>query len=183
MVHYEEGNYKAEITGQALVSNKKGNPELQLVIAPTTFEAPNGEQEPVRKTYPRTIYLTMTDATLGTESNPGWVFQTLQHLGFNRPSFSALDPADDNHQSFVGQTIEVSCKHDEYNGQNREKWSIYRTGATKTQGEPMEKKAIRQLDTKFSKLLKSTANDKSAPKSTEAGDNTPSSGDDQDIPF
>lgn len=74
--YYESGKYKARVTNQALVTNNKGNPEFKLVIKPIAFVI-EGQENPFEGDYNRTIYLTLTDATLGTPTKPGWVMQTL----------------------------------------------------------------------------------------------------------
>lgn len=154
---YNEGRYRVKITGQALTENKKGNPEVQLTILPVGWYEPQSDKpEPYAFQFPRTIFLTLTDATIGDEKAPGWVLHTLHYLGFRGTSFAALDPNVDGAFVFVGMELDATCRHDTYEGKTREKWAILRSGEARAT-KAIEKKAIRQLDSRFSKVLKSMA--------------------------
>ncbi len=160
--YYDEGRYLARITNQTFGENKNGNPEVQLTIKPVGQYA---EQD--KKVYEisdgtareRTIYLTLTEATIGSLDKPGWVLQTLNFLGFRGESFRELDPAEEGHHSFVGLEVDALCQHKEWNGNNQERWSILRPNGTKAEVKRLEKKSIRGLDAKYGKLLKKLAKD------------------------
>lgn len=167
MPYYTAGKYTGRIVNQVLTENRAGNPELQLVFLPTASIDAHGQADSITTDFPRTIYLTLTERTIGTPEKPGWVLLTLQFLGFNGTSFSQLDPDSDNPCSFIGMEVELRCNIETYEGKDREKWSVIRPGAG-TIAKPAAKKTIRALDAKFSKLLKArTANPPSQPATTQ----------------
>ena len=187
---YDKGTYQAKIVKQSLGENSKGNPELQLTLQPTAVVLQNGELAEQPFPYERTIYLTFTDGTLGTEANPGWVLQTLAYLGFEGGSFADIEKHD-----FTGQEVTALCAHDNYQGKEREKWSILRP-RTAAPVKPLDKKGLRTLDAKFGKALKAVVKQaKEAPpeKLTLPRDTTPVTAgvlpeapagrDSEDIPF
>lgn len=149
---YEANRYKVKITNQVLTENKKGNPELQLTVQPIAVYE-RGEFSEFAGPYERTVYITLTDGTIGTPDSPGWALQLLEFLGFNGQSFAQLDPADDNAISFIDTVVDARCVIDTYNGVEREKWDIIRPG--RMTATTIDKKSIRALDAKFGKTLKS----------------------------
>lgn len=177
---YTPGRYRVRIVGQTLAENKKGNPELQLKVQPIGYYEQN-EYHEHDFPYPRTVYLTLTEGTIGTADKPGWIMELLRFLGFDGSSFGQLDPEAKDAVSFIGQEQDAICAVGDYDGKEREKWSIYR-GGSGGDAKPMEKKGIKALDSKFKALLK--ARDKkakepaSAPEPAMAG--APAS---EDIPF
>ena len=152
---YENGKYQALIVGQSLGENTMGNPEVQLRIKPIGIYDRTGEVSNFDGPYERTIYLVLTDATLGTPDKPGWVMQLLQFLGFNGTSFSQLDPAHPQAIDFTNKEVDAVCQVETYEGKDREKWNILRGGSNNSPAKPLPNKAIRGLDAKFGKLLKS----------------------------
>lgn len=179
-VYYEAGKYRAKIVEQRFGENNKNNPEVQLEIQLLGFYV-DGEPQAISSEWNRTIFLTLTQATIGSEGKPGWVLETLRYLGFNGASFSQLDPSQEDHHSFVDLEIDALCQHTEYQGKKQEKWSVLRPGGNKPQVKVIEKKGLRALDAKFGKVLKSL---QEKPKPVAA---TTESGEDQtskaDIPF
>lgn len=176
---YDEGRFRVRIVDQQFGENKKGNPELQLIAQPIGYYNQGDEEfTPAYFQWPRTIFLTLTEGTLGTPDNPGWVMQTLKFLGFSGTSFSALDPNADNAHKFAGLEVDALCKHDEYDGKTREKWSILKPGGSRPQIGKIEKKSVRQLDAKFGKVLKAVATE--APVAVMAAE---PAGDSEEIPF
>jgi hypothetical protein len=171
--HYEEGRYRVRVAGQALDAGgkpKEGGgataPSVLLIVRPVGFYDAEGDLISEDFQYDRTIYMQLTDSTIGTADKAGWVLQTLQYLGFDRDSFGALDPDVEGHFSFVGLECDAICKHDTYGGKTREKWSVHRPG-NGGQGPAvtrMEKKAVRALDAKFGKVLKAAV--KAKPEAT-----------------
>lgn len=183
--YYEEALYDVKIISQQLRENNKGNPELVLGIKPFRH-ADAGHNIDDGK--PRAIYLTLTENTLGTPSNPGWVLQTLQWLGFTGTSFAQLDPEHPQAVLFEGKEVQALCKHEEYNGKENEKWSFWR-GRSNTAAKPVEKKTIRALDSKFKSLLKTFAATGAEPATVAAVGTVAETGisndgpDESDIPF
>jgi hypothetical protein len=155
---YEEGKYKARITGQTIGENKKGNPEIQLYIQPIGYYTPQG-LEAGSYQWERTVFLTLTDKTIGTEKDPGWIMKLLWFLGFEGKSFAQLDQDHEQPHSFVGQEVDALCQHDNYQGKAIEKWSILTGGAQRPAVKALANKGLRALDAKFGKVLKGHAPD------------------------
>lgn len=149
---YTPGRYRVRIVGQVLAENKKGNPELQLKIQPIGYYE-QSEYVEHDFPYPRTVYLTLTEGTIGTPDKPGWIMELLRFMGFEGSSFGQLDPEAKDAVSFVGHEHDAICAVGDYEGREREKWSIYRGGSGEA-AKPMEKKGIKALDAKFKALLK-----------------------------
>lgn len=165
--YYAAGRYKVRITGQALTENRGGNPELQLRILPVA-QYVNGKESGISTDFERTIFLTFTDKTIGlSATEPGWVLVVLRTLGWKGTSFFEFADDHADKHSFVGLEVNALCQHkagQRYeNGQlvstgdNVEKWSF----TTKREPKPVTpagKKTFKSLNTKFSKILKATAN-------------------------
>ena len=143
-VYFPPGNYRAVVTSQALGETKKtGNPQFVLsfqVLEPLNHPAPGMNQ------YERSIFRVITDNTVE------YLFQDLERLGFYGQSFSQLDPETDGFHSFIGQEIEVFCKHEEYEGNAVERWSLSRGGGLEIKSLPA--KSRRELDNKYGAQLK-----------------------------
>jgi hypothetical protein len=181
---YDQGNYAVRIVGQSLTENKKGNPELQLTIKIVGQYAADGELHPIDSEFNRTIFLTLTDGTIGTADRPGWVLEVLQYLGFTGASLAALDPDDKHHVSFVGRECNAYCKVETYEGKEREKWNISRPREAKPAA-PIDKKKLRGLDARFGKTLKAFAGRAPAtvPPSEPPASPAAAATADDDIPF
>lgn len=173
-VHYDQGRYSARITGQTLAVNRSGNPELQLQITPYQFHRQDGPVQ-LGTDWPRTVYLALTEATLGTTDRPGWVLSTLSYLGFAGTSFAELDPENPDHHSFIGRDVEARCTHDAYEGKEREKWTISRPGGSAATGGRIDKKGLRALDARFGKLLKTLATKRHGQSATSPAPSSPPS--------
>jgi hypothetical protein len=173
---FDAGKYRILTTRQALVENKKGNPEFQLSFKPIEYHPTKGEPDEINVGYERTQFMTMTDATMGTPEKPGWVLQTLTALGFNGSSFGQLDPEHKNHISFVDRDdLFAICTHEDYDGKTREKWNILRPNGAeggKPIGKPIEKKSVRTLDSKFKKVLSAFAKSQPSQAQEPAPDTT-----------
>ncbi len=146
-MNYENGRYQALITDQNLVENNKGNPELQLSIQPTAYQNEYGEWI-IINVPPRTIFLTLTDKTIGTPESPGWVLGVLHYLGWRGTSFDTLDKNTPGHHVFDNE-IEALCNNEEWEGRTREKWSI----ATPRTGKGLPKSSLKQLSSRHKATL------------------------------
>jgi hypothetical protein len=162
-VHFDEGLYKCRITQQALVDGEKKSdgketaPSVQITVLPIGFYDSQGNYQEHDFGWERTIYLYLTPETVGTDpAKPGWVLETLRYLGFNGASFALLDPTTEAGCDFRDKEVDCLCRHDEYQGKQREKWSIFRP-REKKEYTPPAPKVVRTLDAKFGKLLKSSA--------------------------
>ncbi len=150
---YTPGRYRVRIVAQTLTENKRGNPELQLKVQPIGYYEQNGEYVQHDFPYQRTVYLTLTEGTIGTPDKPGWIMELLRFMGFDGSSFGQLDPEAKDAVSFIGHEHDAICVVGDYESKEREKWSIYR-GGSGAAAKPMEKKCIKALDAKFKALLK-----------------------------
>jgi len=154
------GRYRAKILYHTMNVNTVGNPELRIAVLP------NGgiDNQPLPPNYtptPITIFLTITPATMempqtpedrlaGKVPQPGWVLQTLKHLGFLSVDLTTLDPASDCAHVFTGREIVILGTEDEYKGKKRTRWNIVRTG---TENKPVESTALSALSTRYARVL------------------------------
>lgn len=149
---YEPGVFVANIVQQGLTKASTGNTQfiLRFKIVGKPDPADSNALIPAAE-YERTIYMTITEKTAER------VVENLHHLGYRAESFGPLDPSHPSHQSFVGQQIEVYCKHEpDQSGNMREKWQLNRL-PTAIEIKPLEAREVRQLDMLFGKALKGGA--------------------------
>lgn len=145
---YDIGLHVGQVTSQALTKASTGTPQFVLRVKVMGF--PDGEVSyaPHKQQYERSIYMAITEGTAG------FVIDTLECMGYNEGTFGPLDPASSAHHSFVGQQINLWCKHEQnQKGQWQEKWSVSRP-RPQQEFTPIDKKDIRQLDSLFGKALK-----------------------------
>ncbi len=150
-ITYQAGRYRGRIVAQALSETSTGNTQFVLTFDvlglydPTQPEtlamAPEGQ---------RSVFRVITEKTID------YFMEDLKYLGFDKATFGALDPSSPNHHSFAGQEIDVICSHEEYEGKQREKWSLSRGGGGLNL-KPVDNKAVRRLDSLFGAKLKANA--------------------------
>lgn len=141
---YQPGRYRLKTLGAALGESKGGTPQIELGVEVLGFYVPDGSF--VEGGGDRTIYLALTDGTLGTPDSPGWVYQQLLDLGWEGRSFVELGP-------LAGHVRDGECKHEAYEGKVAEKWSLFRRRGAEAQ-RPIQDRSLRQLNSKFAGLLK-----------------------------
>ncbi len=148
MFNYQPGKYRLKIVAAALGETKGGRPQIGLTCAVLSGrDKESGEAFELVDPPNRTVYLALTDGTLGTPEQPGWVWQTLLDLGFQGPSFSDLTP-------LVGQVRDGEMKVEPYEGKPQERWELYRQGSAV---KPASVQVAKSVDTQFSRLLKGAA--------------------------
>jgi hypothetical protein len=153
---YEPGRYRVEIVNAALGESKeKGTPQVEVTILPKGVYGGGGQLLECAD-QPRTVYLPLTEACLGTAENTGWVMKTLAAFGFVGPSFNDLQP-------LIGKVADAQCVIESFDGEDREKWSLRRPYG-QAPPRPAEKKTIRSLDAKYAGLLKTARNGVPSPK-------------------
>jgi hypothetical protein len=114
----------------------------------------------------RAVYLTLTDATLGTPAQPGWVWLTLRDLGFVGPSFADLGP-------LIGQERDASMKLETNNeGKEVERWNVFRRGGAKVE-KPVQAAGVAALNRKFAALLRTGQQAQGAPQARPAQQQKP----------
>jgi SpoVK/Ycf46/Vps4 family AAA+-type ATPase len=125
MAKLEPGRYKARILYHVMTTNSASNPELRMTVLP--YAGIDGAVLPAGYTpTPLTIFMTITPGTMGTALKPGWVLQTLRHLGFASRDLSTLDPASDAAHSFTGREVQILGTEDTYKNKKRTRWNILR---------------------------------------------------------
>ena len=146
---YQSGRYWGRITGNELGETNNGNPQIVirfLIEGRMNVEDPSGALIPCEHGE-RTIFRVITDKTVD------WVIRDLASLGYTKPGWHFLDPSDANYVSLAGTQFEAECKLEPYDGQLKEKWGIYNPGSA-PQVKPLDKSAVRKLDSLFGKKLK-----------------------------
>jgi hypothetical protein len=187
----EEGRYRARIAKAEITEakNDKRTPQVELTLDLIGIYDPKNNNELYechKGNYPPVIYMSITEATMGTESEPGWVADTLAYLGF--------DGNFNNIANLAPQEIDVLCQYEDKTvgkGGQREKWSVLRPGGRRAQ--PLESRDLRGLNAKFSKAAKAATKNKPsnapspvphpAPTPATNGNHVPVGAAQDDIPF
>lgn len=150
-ITYAQARYRGRIVSQALSESSTGNTQFVLTFDVLGVYDPT-QPEALLTTTPgqRSIFRSITEKTIE------YFLEDLKYLGFDKGTFGALDPASQNHHSFVGQEIDALCSHEEYNGAQKERWQLSRGGGGLTL-KPVDSKAVRSLDALFGAKLKQNA--------------------------
>lgn len=165
----EVGEYEATVTGQAMTTTKNGHPQIEIVCSLKDFLDDNGNP------LTRTVYMVLTDKTVKYVADDlervfGYVPEKWSHLSPDSPSFVKL----------LGDVM-LYCKHDEYDGKLKEKWSF--SDPTRGMRPAPAPEQLMTLDAMFGAAL---AGKKKAPKAAAAPKAEPATtapkGND-DIPF
>lgn len=108
----EAGEYEASVVGQALTTTKNGQPQVEIVCSLKDFTDDNGNQ------LTRTVYLPLT------EKSAKYVADDLERVfGYVPEKWSHLSPDSPSFVKLLGDVM-LYCKHDEYQGAVKEKWSF-----------------------------------------------------------
>ncbi len=145
--------YRARIVGAELgESETTKSPQIEIGFQFLYVYGDDGSATPTSGNC--RVYLPLSDKTIGSTQEPGWVIQQLIELGFRGPSFSNLD-------GLVGREADVSWKDDVYKDKPTKKWGILRSfsGAKN----PASKQTISALDAKFAGLLNKAKNTPALP--------------------
>jgi hypothetical protein len=148
---YEPGVYVAKVVQQGLTKASTGNTQFILRFRVEGKPDPvDPESMQAVAEFERTIWMTITEKTVER------IVGDLRNLGYRAESFGPLDPSHPSHESFVGNQIEVYCKHEaDQSGNQRERWQLNRAAAA-IEIKPLEAKEVRQLDMMFGRALKGT---------------------------
>jgi hypothetical protein len=152
--YYAPGAYIGEVIAQGLTKNENTN-NTQFVLRVKILGKPDASDpesmEPVTYQYERTMWMSITEKTAER------VVTDLRKIGYQANSFGPLDPSHAQHESFIGNQVDLYCKHEaDQHGQLREKWMISRQGGGMKIA-PLEAKDVRALDMLFGKALKNAA--------------------------
>ena len=151
-IEHETGVYVCRILEQGLSEATTGTPQFwlrfEVLGKPDPANPDNYLAASVKRE--RTMFRAITEKTIDM------LTEDLEQLGFQGTSFRDLQPGTPNHYSFVGQDIDMYCKHETYNGAPHEKWQLSRPGGGMDLKE-LEPTKLRQLDALFGKALKGIA--------------------------
>lgn len=142
-VFYQGGLHAGECVGQWLDAPQGKSPYFALKFN-ILARIVNNEEHRVEPGE-RTVYLYLTDKAIEMASD------VLAHLGYDKDNLRFLDPNKPDHYSFIGKRCDLWCKHEEYQGEMREKWSVSMPFSDPT---PLDDKEMRRLDTLFGKAMK-----------------------------
>ncbi len=159
--YYPVGRYVGRVVRQELgASAQKGTPQFavtfQIIDALDQFGASCG----VQSIYERTVYIYFSKSQKAMEISA----EALKTLGFNKSSLKYLDPDTDGYCDFTGVEVELYCKHEDYEGESRERWSI-NTPRAPRESKPVDKSELRKLDALFGKAFKSGGKPEAQPDS------------------
>jgi hypothetical protein len=150
--YYPEGAYVGEIIKQGFGETSKGNAQFFItckVIGYPDKQNPNNFLAFPQnvKQYERTVFRVINENTID------FAIEDLQQLGFEGTSFRELDPASPSHQSFVGNQVDLYCKHETYEGKLNERWQLSRPMSGGLEVKPLAADSLRKLDAMFGKAL------------------------------
>lgn len=145
-VYYSSGPYIGRVLEQNLGESKnKGTPQLVLKFQIINeVDRITGERLELERCEERWVYLHLTEKAMDM------ALKSLKALGYKRSSLKYLDPNTDGFQDLAGTEVELYCKHEEYEGDMNERWSVSTPRDTK----PVDASSIRKLDALFGKGLK-----------------------------
>jgi hypothetical protein len=149
--------FKCKIANAGLGKSHGGGDQIEVFVDVLGLQR-GKDYFPAEPNWPgRSVYLSLTEGTLGTALQPGWVAQLLKWLGFVGPSFSDLDP-------LKGKEVYCTVKHDGFSGEPKEKWSILRP-FERAPMNPVPPQAVQKIDTKYAALVRSYFKPGSSPAS------------------
>jgi hypothetical protein len=185
---YEPGRYRVKTRSAVLTGSRKSNsPQIAITFAVLGFYDHDRQLVEIENAPDRTLYLPLSEATVGTPGNHGWVTDTLIDLGFVGPSFRDLDP-------LAGQERDATLRIEQYEGKDQERWKIWPQSGGGTITE-LDATSVRSLNSQHSALLRSLSKTSPAtrppvpppgnhqPRTPIATNGAPPPAADDDIPF
>jgi hypothetical protein len=123
----EQGTYWGTLKGGYTGTAKSGNPQVVLNFVVTNM-AVGSEWQPIRDPFEKCVYLSLTDAA--------WPYSQvkLASLGFNGDFGEGM--------GFSESGAKLICKHENYNGQMRDKWDLDGGG----EGQRADTNTVRKLN-------------------------------------
>lgn len=174
--YYEPGNYLCEITDHRLGTTQTGKPQWVLTFIVQAFLL-NGNEEAVSQSE-RRIYRVITDNTFQYLKDDVEHLMTLGEISGDVTGFEALDLGNPGALDFRGVKFEAYCKHEEYQGDIKERWQI---SSGKREVEPLDNSELRKLNNLFGKELRKLSRKGDQKPQSEPSMVPPDEGD--DIPF
>jgi hypothetical protein len=165
----DPGRYRGRIRDYGVTQSQSGQ---QL---PTVFVAFDliGQYDPTTgelRTCPagtRTYYKGISPKTIG------WLLADLKQIGFDQPGLEYLDPETPGAANLFDREIDVVCEHETYEGQTRERSSIYR----EQRRERIRRDDLARIDVQYAdqikRVLGTTQSAEPAPAVTEVNNDEP----------
>lgn len=155
--YFHQGRYWGRVVDWNLgTSRNKGTPQFSVTFEVTDELDSMGERAGlVGSPQQRTVYLYLTEKSMSI------ALEALKVLGYNRTSLKHLDRSSQQAHDFSGIECELYCKIEEYEGEDRERWSI---NTPREPVKPVDPNDLRKLDALFGKHLKAQAGNGSAPQ-------------------
>jgi hypothetical protein len=125
--------YKAKATSWGWTETTNGHPQFWMgfdILGIADRNCVNTQPKPCEPGRGR------WSITPSTDKASAWLARTVRGLGYDRDDLLHLDPDHEGAFNFEGVEFLVECKHEEFNGQTREKWSMY-TPRTKLASEKL----------------------------------------------
>lgn len=183
--YYEPGRYWAKLVDQKLGNTSNNNPQVVLtfqILGRMNPSDPDGDLLACEQ-YERSIFMVFTDKTIEFR------LKDLAELGFHGESFGELDLTYPNAHDLRGKEIALFCSHEEYEGQQRERWGLARA-SMRPEVQPLDAKEIRKLDSLFGRQLRQQARkaktEEPPPETqtvTTPADSETTDGDGDEVPF
>lgn len=143
--YYPQGVYIGRVVRHELgESSKKGTPQFMVTFEILEARDNFGDSSRVQS-HERSVYIYLTEKSMPI------ALDALKVLGYRGTKVSALADAD-----FTGKEVELYCKHEDYEGEARERWQI-NTPREQKESKPVDPMQLRKLDALFCKALKSQA--------------------------
>lgn len=156
----QPGRYLVRVVGGCLGESSSGNPQIEFGLKPLQFFDPEGGGQPVPiSASTQIMYCAVTEGTMGTVSEPGWLVRLLLDLGVRG------ELSDKALQATKGQEREAILTYETYEGKERPRWNIYPERGT-TAYRPLDRKKQASLNSKFGGLLKKLGSELPTPQTT-----------------
>ena len=123
---------------------------IQLTIHITGKSSEEGEVKRLSTWPDRVIYLPITEKTMGTAQDPGWVRATLLSFGFDLNTWKNLEV-------FKKDGLIARCIHDDFTGKMIEKWSLITRKAAPTPSKQMLDELVKLYGSRSANPRKNSA--------------------------
>lgn len=120
--HYEKGVYRAKVKSQTIGESKSGSPQwlCRFEILGKVQNGHLGECE----NYERTLYCSLTEKGIPFLLEDVRRLCEVGGVEFVLPRFECLDERTEGFLDLRGVEFNAYCKHEEYKGATKERWSI-----------------------------------------------------------
>jgi hypothetical protein len=119
---FKESLYRARATRWGLTETVNGNPRFWMTFDVIGLADKNDLAADSKPCESGSGLWSITPTTAKTAE---WLIATVQSLGYDRPDLLGLDPDREDAFDFTDVEFFVTCKHEEYQGEVREKWAVF----------------------------------------------------------